>query len=63
MLIQFMVPAPELIALKRSVWVRIQLDQWPPALHPSAPMRSPSTMPSAIRWSTPVMMSSYPRVK
>jgi hypothetical protein len=58
MLIQFDVPAPELMALKRSVLTRIQFDQWPPALQPSAPMRSPSTMPCAMRWSTPVMMSS-----
>ena len=58
MLIQFIVPAPELIALKRSVRVRIQFDQCPPALQPSAPMRSPSTIPCSIRWSTPVMMSS-----
>src|SRR5207248_11037239 len=35
---QLATPAPLLIALKRSVCVRIQFDQWPPALHPSAPI-------------------------
>ena len=47
--IQFIVPAPVEIALKRSVCVRIQLDQWPPALQPSAPILSASTIPFAIR--------------
>ena len=61
--IQFIVPAPDDADLKRVVWVMIQFVQWPPALQPSTPIRVSSTSPCAMRWSTPVMMSSYPFLK
>src|SRR5689334_18638833 len=47
--IQLNTPAPVEIALKRSVCVRIQFDQWPPALQPSTPISVLSTIPCAIR--------------
>ena len=55
--IQLNTPAPVEMALKRSVCVRIQLDQCPPALQPRTPIRVLSTMPRATSASTPVMMS------
>ena len=56
---QLAAPAPEAAALKRPVWVMILLVMCPPALQPILAMRSPSTRPSAMRWSTPVITSRW----